>query len=809
MATLDQSFETNNGFIYFPNNTTIYWAQQVIIGISGEIPYVSLYLKKVGSPTADLKVQLEGNHALDYPYGDISNGITLSSADLTTSLAWYTFTFDSTHGYPIPSATAGDKIWIRLLFTEGTATNYICWGANSGGGYSGKNAMKYTSGEWDVGSSGDLNFKEYCASNAFTKQLTQSISANIIFSKSNSRTKLEVIRIVSSKSFSENRTLAQSIAVSPSFLSISGLHRIFSEVITAISNKISSFNRTLVQSITATSVYSDIISSFKSLTENVMVTSIGNFIGTFYKIISENFVIAGIVENVGAFYKILSETVKTGVSILFNIGKIILQSVIITPVYVFILTAYKLLNEEISIISSLKNTMSKLCSGIVVVSAQKIVSFGRTFLEVIKIGVSLILSIGNIFTEFVIVAPLKYVMNYSKTIKQCVNAVITSEKVLPARTFLQSILIGSVFSRLFVVIKNFSETISAFVSIVLLRPSRTLYESVKMTLSISKILPNRIFSEVVNIVSGCYKVTRRIFSETVNVISYCLKITGKICKDAVNVLSKCWKMTVNIYEETINIISEFRGIAGKIFKETINIFTNFLNFIGRNLIEIAVFTAGIFRSLPKIFSESINIITRISFNTLRILNEVVIASAFCSLQFMRAFIETISVVSSFVINQIYKVLIEIIQVIPQKTLSFVKELLERVLFVDNVYRLLTPRFFTETIYVVSSFTIDLISKVFNEVIHIASVSYKVISVIYSAVISVFDNLSKIFTKTNFTEVIPVSDTLQKLHGRTFNETVSVFLFRVKLVLNGILVGLWRSIGRVTSTIWRHLSRYDD
>jgi hypothetical protein len=46
-------------------------------------------------------------------------------------------------------------------------------------------------------------------------------------------------------------------------------------------------------------------------------------------------------------------------------------------------------------------------------------------------------------------------------------------------------------------------------------------------------------------------------------------------------------------------------------------------------------------------------------------------------------------------------------------------------------------------------------------------------------------------------------------GKLLIEVVSVGWAKIKLVLNGIQVGLWKKVARVTNGVWRKISRNDN
>lgn len=92
---------------------------------------VSFYLYKVGSPNYTVTISLQPtlNHK---PTGEILSSTTLGASSLTTTAAWYTYTFAT--GYNVQ---AGVEYALVLSAISGTNTSYVAWGRNTSGGYSG------------------------------------------------------------------------------------------------------------------------------------------------------------------------------------------------------------------------------------------------------------------------------------------------------------------------------------------------------------------------------------------------------------------------------------------------------------------------------------------------------------------------------------------------------------------------------------------------------------------------------------------------------------------------------------------------
>lgn len=697
MATLDQSASgtANNTTPVARVSAQTKIAQGFTVSVDGLIDSVKLgFCVGGGSPSDNIVVGIYSDDGSGKPNVLLSSEETYPASSITPSyptVQWVTFTFSS-------KVTGENGTLYHIVISRSGAVDINSW-VNSYSifpeKYAGGTTRYYDGSNWGSSASVDTNFEEYYTPVIIEKNLSEVINAISLSSKSNSRTKLETVKAISSKLFTVNRTLAQSIVINQSFISAAELYRIFSQTIMVLSSKITSFSRSLVQSIVVTPVYSRVITSQRNFTDTVIVNGIGNFLGTFYKVLTENFIVTGIFNIAGSFYKILSDTV--------------------------------------TVISS------------------KSYSYGRTFLLTIQVAGSAIISSGRDFIESIIISTLKGVMNYSKTIKQYLTVTDFTDKILPARVFTQNINVSSITSLLLVALKDFYEVISAVTSVVLLRPARTLYESVIVAFYVSKSLPAR------------------------------------------------------VYDETISAVAVCVNMAGKFLTEVISVISTFLREIGKIISEVVIITGYVSKYAPKILSETIQVVSSLLHSTTRIFTEICIVSSSYANQAGWTFLEAISVSGTYVLDNIYKVLTEIIQVFTQKTVGFARNLQETVEVDDEIDRLRTPIFFTEAFSVVSSFTIDLISKVLNEVIMVISVSTNAIARVFSLVITAEDSFTRVFVK-EFIEVITAVSSFVKLLGHLFTENILFWFNKTYIILNGIMVGTWRKIARITSTIWRHLPR---
>lgn len=129
-------------------------AQTFTLASTTSVASLTMYLKKIGSPTGTLTARIEtvsgGN-----PTGTLAHAsasATMTESSLTTSYATYTFTFTSF------SLAAGDYAIVLDTDRTASATNYVAWGADtSTSSYSGGIGSKFDGATW-AAISGDFIF---------------------------------------------------------------------------------------------------------------------------------------------------------------------------------------------------------------------------------------------------------------------------------------------------------------------------------------------------------------------------------------------------------------------------------------------------------------------------------------------------------------------------------------------------------------------------------------------------------------------------------------------------------------------------
>lgn len=104
-------------------------AQSFQVSSLTPVAEVDLWLKKVGTPTGNLTVEIQTDSAGEPSGTAVTNGTsnTVSASTLTTSFADITFTFSSN-----PSLASGTTYWLVLTTSDTQSnTNYVVWGADT------------------------------------------------------------------------------------------------------------------------------------------------------------------------------------------------------------------------------------------------------------------------------------------------------------------------------------------------------------------------------------------------------------------------------------------------------------------------------------------------------------------------------------------------------------------------------------------------------------------------------------------------------------------------------------------------------
>lgn len=134
-------------------------AQSFIATASGALNKVSVFLGKVGSPTADITLRITTDVSGNPDSSAIQNGsAVIARTSVGATPSWINAAFATP-----PNLTNGTKYWIVLDYTTNSTTDYWNWRRDSTDGYAnntGKNTASWSSGSavW-VPVGGDLAFR--------------------------------------------------------------------------------------------------------------------------------------------------------------------------------------------------------------------------------------------------------------------------------------------------------------------------------------------------------------------------------------------------------------------------------------------------------------------------------------------------------------------------------------------------------------------------------------------------------------------------------------------------------------------------
>jgi len=142
-------------------------AQSFEVTGSQTVGTVDLWLKKVGSPTGNLTVEIQTDSTGEPSGTAISNGTsgTVAASTLTTSYADITFTF----GTP-PSLSGSTTYWLVLKTTDSASDfNFVQWGADgSTPSYADGEMLSYDGAAWNAESK-DAVFEVVAPGSAFVE----------------------------------------------------------------------------------------------------------------------------------------------------------------------------------------------------------------------------------------------------------------------------------------------------------------------------------------------------------------------------------------------------------------------------------------------------------------------------------------------------------------------------------------------------------------------------------------------------------------------------------------------------------------
>jgi hypothetical protein len=648
------------------------------------------------------------------------------------------------------------------------------------------------------------------------------------------RSYTEVVSIVSNTVNKIVKTFIETIKTSPILQNVLTSFKVLSDTIKIVGRLTFNNIRLLIERIIVVPVYSGILVAYKLLTDSIVTIPflLRNTGHSFYEQIKTS----SILQSGLSALKTLSETIKTYSKYSLITATILFENIIVNPIYNTALTALKTISDTIKVISRSIKTPVRIFNEIFTVS-DPLVGFLNVFTRVC----SEVLSIGD------------------KVIDKALTAFkLLTDRVKIAVVFLTAGVFIKVLSQSIVIVDRFAKSnIRIFTEIIKVVSNRLT--------DITKI-----FTERIVIVVSVFKSVPKIFIETISVLSNSIVIGLKLLKEVINVTGSIVKFIfVGIFIEVIKTYDVISKSIPKIFTETLSVVLSFTVLPLKLLIEI-VSVVGSFaiNSISKLLLEVIKINYNIAKLTPKIFTEIISVVGSFFKGGLKTFTETISVAGQFILGQISKLLIERVymgfQYLYEAT--FFKVLTTEVIKVVSSSANQGVKIFTETVSVAGQFILGLISKLLIEIVKVNYVIKKYLPKAFAEVIKIssspFNTPIKIFKEVLnigisfvylpmkfikntikvvqshltvltagrlFSETIKVVINLFKIGtsfilfenvkvngikatfviGRIFKERIITFRNIIKLVLNGIQVGLWKKIARVTNGVWHKINRNDN
>jgi hypothetical protein len=608
---------------------------------------------------------------------------------------------------------------------------------------------------------------------------------------------------------------------------------------------------------------------FKVLTEQIKAVSSSLLSGAFYKVLEETVIkIQEMVTTLSAF-RSLEERIVAVANVGFGFASSFIERLVVISQLVTQRT--KIFAESIVAIPQFIGRLSRLLLETIVINWQKLSQTSITFTQTITVRLASFVYLQTKLLVERIVAATNWIFEKTQfveltdTIEVVVGFFNSGIKVFRetirvagsmihkvARIFTQSLAVDSWFqgARSY----SFTEAIEVVGSFVLGTISKMFNEVVKVRIIFEE-GRNLIMSETLAIVDSIRSIASKVFGELVSVVGALASWSiGKVLEQAVAVFDtiRFRKTQFKVLYDSAKVSVQMSRQAGKIFGETIDVISSIGEWvIGKVIVQPVIVIAsylstwtlsrvyqesikvisGAYNQAGKIFGEMINVVDTFVLGTIsklfneivkvydviaktlpaRIYSETVVVVGSVYNQSAKIFSEVISVVDQFILGTISKLFIETVKIVQQFITggTFYKVLSEVVSVVGTGLNQ-GGKIFAEAIEAVDTFVLDNLAKMFYETIRVATSFTQSVSRIFSEAFSVVSDATKLFGGRVFSEVVSVvSPTITKLTGRIFNEVVVVGWAKIKLVLNGIQVGLWKKVARVTNGTWRKVSRNEN
>lgn len=454
--------------------------------------------------------------------------------------------------------------------------------------------------------------------------------------------------------------------------------------------------------------------------------------------------------------RVLSETLNViGALQNFVIGKLLPE---VVKVYDRVAKASAwLMTETIKVVGTMLLTSGKLLTETIIVISNKIVAIGRTFTQIVRMNdiTRFRKTQYRILTDH-FKATGNAVRGVGRTIKESLIVAGSLGSWAIGKLFIQSLKVFDNFVGVWTLGRTFVETMRVAGNIVG-QSVKIFIETIIATSTLLRLLPAKVFSEVIKIYDTIAKSLPKVFIESVTIVGATINQAGKI------------------FVEIVIVASEFvLGTISKLILETIKVAETYLK----------VWTLG------RVFIEIIKITG----------NGIVEAG--------RIFIEVINVSGTFILGTISKLLIETVKIY-EITSYVITRVFEEVVKVAGATYNQTGKIFTEVVLVIGAMGNFVIGKLLIQTVKVGMTLTRVITRTFTEIIKIVGIIFQLGSNLIFYETIKVANALTRLTGRIFIENVVSGWNKIKLVLNGIQVGLWKKVARVTNGVWRKVSRNDN
>lgn len=568
------------------------------------------------------------------------------------------------------------------------------------------------------------------------------------------------------------RVFIESLTVAPVLVKTATFIKILAENISVAGSKLYQASRTFVETITAAATYTRALNAYKILTETLQV-GWGKLTHRSFTFL-EN-IRARIDSSTFARVKELNETIVAGASWLSE------------------KTQYVTLTDVVRASSQVLKATGRVFINAIRVASANLYSTARTFVENLRVGDWFQGARAFVFNEAVGVAQAFGNFVIGKLLKEIVRVrIIFTEG--RNKIFTETLaVVGSITSAVSLI---FTEVVNIGLSLTR-SIGRILTQTVKMadTTRFRK-TQYKVLSDALSVAGQAYKKAGKTFGEALAVASAMGNwVIGKVIVQPVRVVAsyvKAWTLS-RVFSEAVSVVGAVYNQGGKIFTEVIGVAENFVKtLLGITRYEFLQVRDVITKSMPKVFEETITVASELAKQTGRI------------------FVEIVNVIGTWVLGTISKLLLEVVKVaeVFAKGGTFYKVLSETIRATGNVLAL-TGRIFTETINAIGAMGSFVMARIFTQTITVGASVVRTISRLFTQVVKVVAAATKQGGKI-FTGSVGVSGALQNFNiGKLLTETVVAAWHRAKFVLNGIQVGLWKKVARVTNGIWRKINRNDN